>query len=105
MHYLYVVLKTSTAYQNAYRRWKFEFLIIGALCSVWGVIMMIFLPDSPVTAKGLNEREKRIALERLRDNQTGIENKHFKWYQVREAFTEYVYPESTDGNLYSIRLL
>jgi hypothetical protein len=53
--------------------------------------MMIFLPDSPVTAKGLNEREKRVAVERLRDNQTGIENKHLKWYQVREAFTEYVY--------------
>jgi sugar phosphate permease len=71
--------------------WKFEFLIIGALCCVWGVVMMIFLPDSPVTAKGLNEREKRVAIERLRDNQTGIENKHLKWYQVREAFTEYVY--------------
>jgi len=53
--------------------------------------MMIFLPDSPVTAKGLNEREKRIAVERLRDNQTGIENKHLKWYQVREAFAEYAY--------------
>lgn len=51
--------------------------------------MMIFLPDSPVTAKGLNEREKRIAVERLRDNQTGIENKHLKWYQVREVVTEY----------------
>lgn len=50
--------------------------------------MMIVLPDSPVTAKGLDEREKRIAVERLRDNQTGIENKHLKWYQVREAFTE-----------------
>lgn len=50
---------------------------------------MIFLPDSPVTAKGLTEREKRIAVERLRDNQTGIENKHLKWYQVREAFTDY----------------
>ncbi|KAI4743969.1 MFS general substrate transporter [Aureobasidium sp. EXF-12298] len=69
--------------------WKFEFLIIGALCCVWGVVMMIFLPDSPVTAKGLSEREKRIAVERLRDNQTGIENKHLKWYQVREAFTDY----------------
>ena len=22
-------------------------------------------------------------------NQTGVENKQFKWYQVREAFTDY----------------
>lgn len=29
--------------------WKFEFLIIGALCCIWGVVMFIFLPDSPVT--------------------------------------------------------
>lgn len=50
--------------------------------------MMIFLPDSPVTAKGLNNREKRIAVERLRDNQTGIENKHLKPYQVKEAFMD-----------------
>ncbi|KAK4628798.1 hypothetical protein CLAFUW4_08257 [Fulvia fulva] len=69
--------------------WKYEFLIIGALCSVWGIVMVVFLPDSPVTAKGLTHREKRIAVERLREDQTGIENKNFKWYQVREAFMDY----------------
>ncbi|CAJ2513865.1 Uu.00g019840.m01.CDS01 [Anthostomella pinea] len=68
--------------------WKFEFIIIGALCCIWGVVMYIFLPDSPVTAKGLSTREKRIAVERLRENQTGVENKRFKWYQVREAFRD-----------------
>ncbi|KAM3419862.1 hypothetical protein BST61_g3191 [Cercospora zeina] len=68
--------------------WKFEFLIIGALCCIWGAIMCIFLPDSPVTAKGLTPREKRIAVERLRQDQTGIENKHFKSYQLREAFLD-----------------
>ena len=55
--------------------WKFEFLIIGALCCIWGVVMVIFLPNSPVTAKGLTQREKRIAVERLREDQTGVENK------------------------------
>ncbi|WPH02557.1 Hypothetical protein R9X50_00542200 [Acrodontium crateriforme] len=68
--------------------WKFEFLIIGALCCVWGVVMYIFLPDSPVTAKGLSLREKRIAVERLRADQTGVENKEFKWYQAREALLD-----------------
>lgn len=68
--------------------WKYEFLIIGALCSAWGIVMFIFLPDSPVTAKGLTQHEKRIAVERLREDQTGIENKQFKWYQVREAFLD-----------------
>jgi MFS family permease len=68
--------------------WKFEFLIIGALCFVWGIVMYIFLPDSPVTAKGLTLREKRVVVERLRGNQTGIENKHLKAYQVKEAFCD-----------------
>ena len=58
--------------------WKYEFLIIGALCCIWGIVMYIFLPDSPVTAKGLTQREKRIAVERLRLDQTGIENKYVK---------------------------
>jgi hypothetical protein len=51
--------------------------------------MFIMLPDSPVTAKGLSTREKRIAVERLRSNQTGVENKHLKPYQVKEAFMDY----------------
>lgn len=68
--------------------WKFEFLIIGALCCVWGIVMYIFLPDSPVTAKGLSLREKRVVVERLRGNQTGVENKHLKAYQVKEAFCD-----------------
>ncbi|EMR68193.1 putative mfs allantoate protein [Eutypa lata UCREL1] len=68
--------------------WKYEFLIIGALCCVWGIIMFIFLPDSPVKAKGLSLSEKRMAVQRLRENQTGIENKHLKSYQVKEAFRD-----------------
>ncbi|KAJ8119203.1 hypothetical protein ONZ43_g3804 [Nemania bipapillata] len=62
--------------------------IRGALCSTWGVVMCIFLPDSPVTAKGLSRAEKRMAVQRLRENQTGIENKHLKAYQVKEAFLD-----------------
>ncbi|OJD36355.1 mfs allantoate transporter [Diplodia corticola] len=68
--------------------WKYEFLIIGALCCSWGIVMSIFLPDSPVTAPMLSTREKRLAVERLREDQTGVENKHFKAYQVAEAFKD-----------------
>lgn len=51
--------------------------------------MFIFLPDSPVTAKGLSKRERRMAVERLRENQTGVENKNLKPYQILEAFMDY----------------
>lgn len=72
--------------------WKYEFIIIGSLCCTWGIIMFIFLPDSPVTAKGLTLEERRLAVHRLRENQTGVENKHLKWYQVREAFMDIKLP-------------
>jgi len=68
--------------------WKYEFLIIGALCAIWGVVLFCFLPDSPVTAPLLSQKERRWAVERLRENQTGVENKHFKWYQVYDAVTD-----------------
>ena len=61
----------------------------GSLCSAWGIVMFIMLPDSPVTAKLLTPKERRMAIERLRENQTGVENKHLKWYQVREALVDY----------------
>ena len=63
--------------------------ISGSLCAAWGIIMFIFLPDSPVTAKGLTKREKRIAVDRIRENQTGVENKHLKPYQILEAAKDY----------------
>ncbi|KAL9109084.1 MAG: hypothetical protein Q9227_006175 [Pyrenula ochraceoflavens] len=68
--------------------WKYEFLIIGALCAVWGIVMFTFLPDSPVSAPLLTPRQRRLAVHRLRHNQTGVENKHLKPYQVKEAFLD-----------------
>ncbi|RAL59005.1 hypothetical protein DID88_009034 [Monilinia fructigena] len=69
--------------------WKYEFLIVGACCCIWGVVLWFFLPDSPVIAKVLSIDEKRMAVERLRGNQTGVENKTFKWVQVKEWAMDY----------------
>ena len=68
--------------------WRYEFLIIGALCAIWGVVLFFCLPDSPVTAPLLSQQQRRWAVERLRENQTGVENKHLKRYQVIEAFKD-----------------
>ena len=62
---------------------------MGSLCCIWGIVIFIFLPDSPVTAPLLSLEQRRIAVERLRSNQTGVENKHFKVYQLKEAFSDY----------------
>lgn len=74
--------------RGALASWKYEFLIIGSLCCVWGIVLARFLPDSPVTARQLSERARRMAVERLSENQTGVENKKFKRYQLVEALQD-----------------
>ncbi|KAM5453601.1 hypothetical protein MaudCBS49596_002804 [Microsporum audouinii] len=75
--------------KGALPSWKYEFIIIGALCCAWGIVIFLFLPDSPVTAPFLSQRDRRRAVERVRSNQTGIENKQLKPYQIKEAFLDY----------------
>ena len=55
---------------------------------VYSFFVGIFLPDNPVKAKFISERQKAIAIDRVRADQTGIENKTFKREQMIEAFTD-----------------
>jgi len=64
------------------------YFLLGGLAFIVGISVLIWLPDSPATAHFLTPREKLIALERVRDNQTGTRNRTFKWYQAREAFLD-----------------
>ncbi|KAK8054388.1 allantoate permease [Apiospora saccharicola] len=64
------------------------FWITGSMTIAWAAVIGIFLPDSPVTAKFVQRREKAIAVERLRADQNGIENKTFNKRQMREAFVD-----------------
>ncbi|KAL6241270.1 hypothetical protein RBB50_011743 [Rhinocladiella similis] len=68
--------------------WQSFFWICGSMTFAYGIVVGIFLPDNPVKAKFLNEREKAIAIDRVRVNQTGIENKTFKKEQFFEAFLD-----------------
>ena len=47
--------------------------------------MLALLPNSPTTARWLTERQRVIATQRLSKNRTGVENKVYKLYQVKEA--------------------
>ncbi|TVY59490.1 putative transporter, partial [Lachnellula cervina] len=68
--------------------WRWFFIIFGILGLVWGFVLWFFMPDSPLTARFLNDRERAVAIERLRDNRTGIENTTFKRDQLVEALTD-----------------
>ncbi|KAH8894520.1 MFS general substrate transporter [Thozetella sp. PMI_491] len=69
--------------------WRLLFITLGAFTFVWGIILFFFLPDSPLSGTFLSDREKYIAVDRMKENMTGVHNKQFKWYQVREAFLDW----------------
>ncbi|KAM0418613.1 hypothetical protein ACHAPT_012416 [Fusarium lateritium] len=68
--------------------WQLLFLVLGLATCVWAVFIGWWLPDSPMKAKCFNEDQKRLMVERVRANETGIQNKSYKRYQVVEAVTD-----------------
>ena len=68
--------------------YKILFLLFGGLAIVVGVCVLIWLPDSPVSTRMLTEEERIAAVERVRDDQGGIENKQWKKDQIIEALTD-----------------
>ena len=53
-----------------------------------GVAVLLFMPDSPANAMMLTREERIAAIERIRDEQSGTENKRLKKEQVIEAFLD-----------------
>ncbi|KAF2770399.1 putative MFS allantoate transporter [Teratosphaeria nubilosa] len=68
--------------------WKIVFLVTGLLTVACGVIFLFVVPDNQLNARWLSKGDRVLALERIRVNQQGVGNKHFKWYQVREALLD-----------------
>jgi MFS family permease len=68
--------------------WRYQFLIIGCVTSIWGILLWFILPDNPITAPFLSQRLKIVAIERMRFEQIGVENKTVKVDQIKEAFSD-----------------
>lgn len=69
--------------------WRFEFLIVGAACTLWGVAIALLLPNSPATFRGFSHEERVLMVARMAKGQTGIDSKRIRWDHVVEAFTDY----------------
>lgn len=63
-------------------------IITGLITVVTAVIYWFFFPDSPTNAWFLTPEERAKAVIRIRENQTGVENKTFKKEQMIEALME-----------------
>ena len=68
--------------------YQWMFIIFGVITILFGIGLWWLLPDSPVSATWLNDRERLIAIERLKSNKTGVKNTHHKWPQVKEALLD-----------------
>lgn len=69
--------------------WQLLFLILGAATAAYGLILLVFLPDSPLKAIFLNATERKVALRRTLDNKTGVmDTGKFRWDQVNMAMRD-----------------
>jgi len=70
------------------KSWQVLFLVYGCISVVYGVFVGWYMPDSPMRAKCWSEEDKRLMVERVRSNQTGVQNRIFKKEQVIEALLD-----------------
>ncbi|KAF9255327.1 MFS general substrate transporter [Marasmius fiardii PR-910] len=64
-------------------------IICGTLTLICAILFWFLFPDSPTNAWFLTMRERALAIKRIKkENQTGVENKHFKKEQMIEALTD-----------------
>ncbi|KAM0553217.1 hypothetical protein ACHAPJ_007505 [Fusarium lateritium] len=68
--------------------WKIFFLFFGSLSLAFSFILMYLMPDNQNNARWLNERQKLIAVERVRENQTVTADNEWKWHQFWEALRD-----------------
>ncbi|GAA5910434.1 hypothetical protein JCM8208_004475 [Rhodotorula glutinis] len=72
-------------YTGTVDKWRLIYFVLAAMALVVGVAVLIFLPNSVSSAKFLTPRERQIALERVRGNQSGTVSRKWKKAQALEA--------------------
>ncbi|KAG7004472.1 protein disulfide-isomerase [Physcia stellaris] len=84
----YGIARGASLHGSAIAPWKIVFLVTGLLTAALGVVFWFVMPDNQLNARWLSVPDRRRAIERVRINQQGIGNKHFKPYQLKEALTD-----------------
>ena len=84
----YGIARGAALHGSSIAPWKIVFLVTGLLTAVMGCLFLIFIPDNQLNARWLSKPDRRLAIERVRINQQGIGNKHFKVHQLKEALLD-----------------
>ncbi|THH04217.1 hypothetical protein EW145_g5684 [Phellinidium pouzarii] len=73
---------------DSFEPWQWLMIITGGITLITAVCYWFLFPDSPTNAWFLTYEERAIAINRIKDNQTGVENKHFKKEQMIETLKD-----------------
>lgn len=84
----YGIARGTDKHGSSIAPWKIVFLLIGLLTVCVGIIFFFTVPDNQLNARWLSKEDRVLAVERVRVNQQGIGNKHFKTYQLKEALLD-----------------
>ncbi|KXJ90136.1 major facilitator superfamily transporter [Microdochium bolleyi] len=74
--------------QSSLRPYQLIFLFFGVITVAFSFVMLIFMPDSPIEARFLNDHEKLIAIERLRVNQMGVASHEWRPDHLKETLLD-----------------
>ncbi|GAB7355398.1 hypothetical protein MBLNU459_g5917t1 [Dothideomycetes sp. NU459] len=84
----YGIARGTALHGSSIEPWKIVFLLTGCLTICVGCIFLWAMPDNQLNARWLTKEERVLCVERVRVNQQGIGNKHFKMYQLKEALLD-----------------
>ncbi|KAL7941292.1 major facilitator superfamily domain-containing protein [Trichoderma barbatum] len=73
---------------GSFHPWKWLMVITGVITIIFGVLIYLFYPDSPLHANFLTYEERAQAILRIKGNNSGIEQKQFKKHQFVEAIKD-----------------
>lgn len=71
--------------------WQYMYIVAGAITILWALVILFVMPPDPIRAKGFNNRERYIAVARMKENNSGVRNKHFKLEQALESLCDIKY--------------
>ncbi|KAM5350747.1 hypothetical protein ACJ41O_007252 [Fusarium nematophilum] len=70
------------------KSWQALFMTYGIATIFWGIFVFFWMPDSPMKAKCWSEEDKKLMVERVRENRTGVQNRIFRKEQIYHAISD-----------------
>ncbi|KAJ5288717.1 MFS general substrate transporter [Penicillium angulare] len=78
----------SHVHSPVVKSWQLLFVLLGCVTCLWSFFVLWWMPDSPMRAKCYSEEDRILIIERVRANQTGIQNRKFKKGHIQEAIRD-----------------